>query len=322
MTVSSQGGVLRSGGTNERGQALVPGLAAGTYDVMVGVLGYKESTTKGVRIENGQTRVVDVKLEESPIALEGITVHSERVQIQHENTEFSTRIEQKAIALLPVTYQAQNLVALTPGARPGHVWGGANFQADSYLLDGVSANNPGMGGEAIQPNINWIDKVEVRGLGAGAEYGGFQGGLIDITTKRGTNDFQGFIKTAYENRALNGSNLVGSQIGTEVVGRQDLEAEVRGPLVRDRLFYYVSGKYVGQDSRALNHLRFVDGKYSPDQEQQTRGEGVRQADVDAERPAHAWSCPRRTWATRPTTTTSPDTRRRAPPSATRHRRGW
>jgi hypothetical protein len=200
VTVSSASGVLRTGGTNERGQALVPGLAAGNYDVTVGVLGYKEATTKGVRIENGQTRTVDVKLEESPIALQGLTVHSERVQIQHENTEFSTRIEQKAIALLPVTYQAENLVALTPGARPGHVWGGANFQADSYILDGVSTNNPGMGGQAVQPNINWIDKVEVRGLGAGAEYGGFQGGLIDITTKRGTNTFQGFIKRSRTRR--------------------------------------------------------------------------------------------------------------------------
>jgi hypothetical protein len=268
VEVSYQGTLMRTLGTDAKGAVRMTGVAAGSYEVTVGVLGYESSTLTGVRVENGSVRVLDVRLRESAVELEGIVAQSERVQIQHENTEFSTQIEQKAISLLPVTYQAQNLVALTPGARPGHVWGGANFQADSYTLDGVSANNPGMGGDAIEPNINWIDKVQVRGLGAGAEYGGFQGGLIDITTKRGTNDFQGFFKTSYENQALDGSNLVGSQIGTEVVARHDVEAEARGPILRDRLFYYVSGKYVGQDSHALNHLSLVEGRYSPARERQ------------------------------------------------------
>jgi hypothetical protein len=271
VEVAYRGTVMRTAGTDPKGAARMTGLPAGSYDITVSELGYKTTTLTEVRVENGSVRVLNVSLKESAVELPGITAESQRVQIQHENTEFTTQIPQKAIALLPVTYQAQNLVELTPGARPGHVWGGANFQADSYTLDGVSVNNPGMGGDAIQPNINWIDKVDVRGLGAGAEYGGFQGGLIDITTKRGTDDFQGFFKSSYENHALDASNLVGSQIGTEVVSRRDIEAEARGPIVRDRLFYYVSGKYVGQDSHALNHLSpLVPGTYSPAQEQQTQ----------------------------------------------------
>ena len=68
----------------------------------------------------------------SPIGLEGLTIRTERVQIERENTEFSTTVEEAAIRLLPMTYDARDLVALTPGARPGHIWGGANFQANSY----------------------------------------------------------------------------------------------------------------------------------------------------------------------------------------------
>ncbi|MCG6988212.1 MAG: TonB-dependent receptor [Gemmatimonadetes bacterium] len=263
VQVAFGGTVMRTAGTDPKGAARMTGLAAGSYDITVGVLGYKSRTYTNVRVENRSVRVLDVSLQQSAVELEGITAQSQRIQIQHENTDFGIQIEKKAIELLPMTYQVENLVALTPGARPGHVWGGANFQADSYTMDGVSTNNPGMGGDAIQPNINWIDKVEVRGLGAGAEYGGFQGGLIDITTKRGTNDFQGFFKTSYENQALDASNLVGTQIGSEIESRHDMEAEARGPIVRDKLFYYVSGKYVRQDSRVLNHLNLVEGKYSP-----------------------------------------------------------
>jgi hypothetical protein len=210
-----------------------------------------------------------VVLEVAPIELEGLTIRTERVQIERENTEFTTTVEEAAIRLLPMTYDAKDLVALTPGARPGHIWGGANIQANSYRIDGLSANHPGMGGDLLQPSIYWIDRVEVRGLGAGAEYGGFQGGLVDVITKSGGNDFEASIRSTAESAALTGSNLVRTEIGTEMAGRIDVEGEARGPIIRNQLFYFVSGKYVNQDRQALNHLRGVDGKYAPFQEEGT-----------------------------------------------------
>ena len=258
--------VLRRLATTEAGTASFAAMPAGTFSLRIQALGYKEYRQDDVRVASGGSTVVEVVLESAPIELEGLTIHSERIQIQRENTEFSTRVDEAAIKLLPVTYNARDLVALTPGARPGNVWGGSSFQANNYRIDGLSANHPGMGGDLIEPNINWIERVEVRGLGAGAEYGGFQGGLIDIITKRGSNRFSGSVRTSFENGALNSSNLVSSEIGTEVVGRYDVEGEVQGPLIRDKLFYYASGQYISQDRQALNHLRQIDGRYTPVQE--------------------------------------------------------
>jgi hypothetical protein len=258
--------VLRRLGTSEAGTASFAAMPAGTFSVRIQALGYKEFIQHEVRVAGGESTVMEVTLESQAIELEGITIHSERVQIQRENTEFSTRVDEVAIKLLPVTYNARDLVALTPGARPGNVWGGANFQANNYRIDGLSANHPGMGGDLIEPNINWIERVEVRGLGAGAEFGGFQGGLIDIVTKRGSNDFRGLVRTSFENQALNSSNLVSSEIGTEVTGRYDVEGEVQGALVRDKLFYYASAQRIAQDRQALNHLRQYEDQYTPVQE--------------------------------------------------------
>ena len=263
--------VLRRSGTDEEGVARLGGLPAGTFTVKVESLGFQTSIQNEVRILGGQAQAISVELEEAPIEVEGLTVTAERVQIQRENTEFSTRVEETAIALLPMTYRAADLVALTPGARPGFVWGGANFQANSYRVDGLSTNHPGMGGDLLQPSVYWIDRLEVRGLGAGAEFGGFQGGLIDVVTKSGDNDFQGSIRTTFENDLLTGTNLVATEMGREVVGRQDVEGEVRGPILRDRLFYFLSGKYVGQKQRALNHLPQLDNRYTPISEDRTEG---------------------------------------------------
>ncbi|MEJ2207001.1 MAG: carboxypeptidase-like regulatory domain-containing protein, partial [Gemmatimonadota bacterium] len=137
--------LLRRQGTTENGSASFVAMPAGTFTVRIEALGFAVYRADDVRVAHGSSTILEVRLDSAPIELEGMTVRSERVQIQRENMEFSTRVDEAAIRLLPVTYNARDLVALTPGARPGHVWGGANFQANNYRIDGLSANHPGMG---------------------------------------------------------------------------------------------------------------------------------------------------------------------------------
>lgn len=265
VTIFYQGSALDRAVTDTTGIARV-GLPAGTYALRVEAIGYGTQNVDDVRIGPGEVKAVDVVLEPAPVAVEGLTVETGRIQIQRQNTEFSTQVAERTIQLLPVTYNAVDLVALTPGARAGYVWGGANFQANNYRIDGVAANNPGMGGSLLEPNVNWIERVDVRGLGAGAEFGGFQGGLIDVVTKRGSNRFEGSFRSSYQNDLLASTNLVDTEIGREIAQRVDVEAEVRGPIRRDELFYYLSAKRIQQNSQALNHLAGVDGTHMPFQE--------------------------------------------------------
>lgn len=263
VNVVFMGRLFHRGGTDEAGIMSVSALPAGTFTVRVEALGYATHVDEEVRIDLDQRRVLEVVLEERAIELEGITVQSERTRIERENTEFSTRIDDIAIRMLPLAHDTREIVALTPGARAGHVWGGANFQANSYRIDGLSANHPGMGGDLLQPSVSWIDEIHVRGLGAGAEFGGFQGGLIDVVTKRGTNEFEGMFRTNFENGALNASNLGRTESGLEVASRYDVEAEVRGPLIENVLHYYLSGTRIEQSQETLNHLRQFEDRLAP-----------------------------------------------------------
>jgi len=249
--------------TDDNGTASVRPLPGGTYTVTVRLLGYANGRREGIRINAGEIRSVELTLELAPIELEGITVTASRVQIQQETVEFSMKVEEEAVDLLPVSRETGELVALTPGARPDHVWGGASAQANSYRIDGISANNPGEGADLLKPSPLWIAGVDVRGLGSGAEYGGFQGGLVDITTKSGTDRFQGSMRSTLEHDLLTASNLTQWDVGREVVDRSDVEGEVRGPLVQDRLYYYLSGQRTRQTERTLNHLEWVEGRFLP-----------------------------------------------------------
>jgi len=263
--------VIRSAATTAEGEAALVGLVSGTYGIRLASMGYRPRVVEGIELAPGQVRVLEVRLEQAPVELDPIEVRADRIKIQRDNTEFETTVSEEAIELLPVSYDASRLVALTPGARPDHVWGGANFQANSYRIDGLSANHPGLGGSIIEPNVQWIERVEVRGLGAGAEHGGFQGGQVDVVTKRGTNDFAALVRSGLEHHALAATNLVSTEIGAELDQRVDLEGEVRGPVVRDRLFYYLSGSWSDRSARYLNHLEEREGRYAPTLESSVEG---------------------------------------------------
>ncbi|MEJ2679185.1 MAG: TonB-dependent receptor, partial [Gemmatimonadota bacterium] len=263
VSVLLHGEVLLRGSTDSTGAARIGSVPGGTYQIKVEAIGYRTKVIDDVKLDPGTVRALEVQVEVAPVELESIEVRASQIKIQKQNTEFATTVDEEAIKLLPMAQDSRRLIALTPGARPDYVWGGSNFQANSYRIDGLAANHPGMGGDMIEPNIDWIERLDVRGLGAGAEYGGFQGGLVDVTTKSGTNDFHASMRVNGEDQAVNATNLVDTETGTELTNRVDVAGEVRGPIVRDRLFYYLSGERVEQGARTLNHLPGIDAQYSP-----------------------------------------------------------
>ena len=90
----------------------------------------------------------------------------------------------------------------TPGGSNQQLWGGSTDQANDYQLDGVTVNSPGYGGSYLLPNVDWIEELQVKGLGAGAEYGNFQGGVVNIVTKSGGNETHGGVRFYYEDASL------------------------------------------------------------------------------------------------------------------------
>jgi hypothetical protein len=158
------------------------------------------------------------------------------------------------ISLLPTTVDARQLIALTPGARPDQIWGGASDQANSYVLDGSMVNHAGLGGAFFVPSPSWIETLEVRGLGTGAEWGNFQGGVVEVATLEGGNQVEGGLRTGVESFRINGSNLVPREIGRELASRWEMDGQVRGPLVRDRLHFALFGQVLRQEELVLDQL--------------------------------------------------------------------
>ncbi len=243
----------------------------GDYVLAVSRLGYRTRRLYAFVLEAGQARTVALALELAPVLLPGVSAEATGVKVDTRSAAVSMEIPQLAVQLMPLAHDPKEAVRLTPGARPEQVWGGSNIQANNYQIDGLAANHPGLGGDLVEPSLNWIERIEVKGLGAGAEYGNFQGGIVNIVTKRGTNERQGSFRSTLESHLLNGSNLVRTEIGSEVDQRYDLAGDVGGPIVRDRLFYFLAGDVIRRDARAQNHF-LGGGRYigEPEAQRQTK----------------------------------------------------
>ena len=240
-------------------------LPPGTYAVAARRLGFRAFSQSGVAVESGRATEVDIVLTDAPAALDPVVVGGAPNAIARDDTRFGTHIDEAELSALPLGYDFTSIIAFTPGARPDQVWGGATQQANSYVVDGIALNHPGVGGALIPLNPSWLEELEVTGLAAGAEYGNFQGGLIRAVTKSGSNTRTGLVRVNGETHRLNSTNIGTTEISAELAGRREVEGELRGPLVRDRLFYYVAGQLVRRELRVLDHLAngSVSGRFLP-----------------------------------------------------------
>jgi len=258
--------------TGADGAWRIADLEPGAYRITVQRLGYRV-TRRDVQVEPGRAARLTVVLELVLYTLDSLVVSGAAPAISTTDTELGTKLTTGEIALLPTTIDVRQLIALTPGARPDQIWGGASDQANSYSLDGTAVSHPGVGGASVLPSPSWIETLEVRGLGAGAEVGGVQGGLVEVVTLGGRNVVEGLVRTSFESHTLNSSNLIFGEIGRELANRQELDGQIRGPLIRDRLHFALFGNVIRQEEQVLNQLSSSSGTFvaRPPSRQDVRG---------------------------------------------------
>lgn len=254
VTVRQADGTFeRTTRTDEFGEFRLNFLAPGSYTVLVRQFGFMEARLSSVLVRATDVQRITVTLELGQAELEPVTVRAApETPTQSLTTEVTRSLQARERELLPAPRNANALIGLLPGVRPGQVYGGSTGQANLYQLDGVTVNQPGRGGSFLLPNVDWIEDIRVIGPGAGAEYGNFQGGLINIVTKSGSNTTQGQLRTFFENRSLNASNVNAFERGAELDGRLEVSGELRGPIIRDRLYYFISGQEARGEERIVD----------------------------------------------------------------------
>lgn len=266
--------IARSAATDARGEFRLTALSAGVYTVTARKIGYRAAELPRIRVADDQTLRLTVAMTSAPRQLSTIRIVTSPTSINVSSPELSVRLDRQATALLPTARTATSLIALVPGARKDQLWGGAPGVSNDYRLDGVSMNHPGLGGDFLSLSVDWIEALDIRGLGAGAEHGNFQGGIINAITRSGSNERRHSARANYESPALTASNFRLDELGVEQAGRREIGAEAVGPIARDRLFYFVAGQYVDRRMRSPDLATAAPSDFQRVQEDQADVRGL------------------------------------------------
>jgi hypothetical protein len=204
--------------------------------------GYKTLNREDIRLQIGIT--LDLKLELIPFAgVETVTVTGEPATIDITSPETKTFLSNEVLQNLPASQFQPDTLNLAPGINNSIAWGGASDTGVAWQIDGVDTSDPEAGSAWSFVNYNIIDQVELAGLGAPAEYGGFTGVVFNSTTKSGSNDVHGVADAYYTQDALTWDNGAPAGINSTVRKYINATANVGGPFIKDKLWWYVSGQY-------------------------------------------------------------------------------
>jgi hypothetical protein len=218
------------------------------YSLSVEAGGFKRFTREGITVITGERLRVEVALLLGS-SVENITVEADAPLLRTDSATLGQVIDAKSIPTLPLNVRTFiNFVGLVPGIAlpPGSALprlSGSRPRTNEYLYDGISVLQPEPGQVAFFPVIDAIREFNVETNDAPAEFGRFNGGVVNLTTKSGTNGFHGTVFEFLRNEALNARNLFApassSNPNKPKFRRNQFGFVAGGPVIRDKTFFFV-----------------------------------------------------------------------------------
>ncbi|MGA2814118.1 MAG: TonB-dependent receptor [Candidatus Acidiferrum sp.] len=253
-------GAKRSESSNAAGLAVIPGLAAGNYELTVEAAQFSEYRAT-LTLAVGQIASLPVSLGVNTVR-EQVEVRETAQGIDTQKSEVSQVIERRDIADLPIAGRDFiDFVLLTPTANVGRstaVGAQSPFQetvlelsfaglrethSTFFGLDGTDYTTSISGVQRASPSQDWVLEFRVTAGPSTVDNGRNLGSVVNTVTKSGSNDAHGSAYEFFRNNELDADNLL-SAPGFNTLRFNQFGGDVGGPIRREKLFYFVG--YEGQ----------------------------------------------------------------------------
>jgi hypothetical protein len=231
-------------------------LQPGIYKLDVDNPGFKHISINQIEVQVGSTTRANAVLQVGNVS-QTVEVTSTAPLIETDSANLGGVIEGRTVQTIPLNGRnVNNLLELVPGVQAGGSTSGnlstneiayGNYQIgggfgnqSSFYIDGVLSNMPSNNALALIPSQDTVREFQVTTSDVSAEFGGFAGGIVNISTKAGTNAFHG---TAYEYmraRVLNANDFFSNRLGRVRPSwiQNQFGATVGGPIIRNKAFFF------------------------------------------------------------------------------------
>jgi len=234
----------------------------GPYTLTTSFVGYKPETRGDIFLNLGQVYKEDFLLTDAATLLGEVVVKSTNDKNFNSSRMGSQElITRSQVDRLPtINRSIQDFVKLEPTSNGLNV-GGRSNQYNNMTVDGANFNNSFglssiLGGQtSAQPiSLDAIEEIQVNVSPYDVKQGGFAGAGINTVTKSGTNKFKGSIYQYSRNE-----NYLGYNVGPTTVVKTPFDYKIKGfsiggPIIENKLFFFVSAEQVRQDAPATSML--------------------------------------------------------------------
>ena len=258
-------GITRPATTNADGLAILLSLPPGLYAVTVEAPGFAKMVNESVRLTIGQVAELAVTLSVAS-ATETVTVSSEAALVETQQTASGTTIDQRRIENLPINGRNYVNFALTNsqlardttpsiGAAPtsGLNIGGQRARSNLVSIDGTDATDVSVNGIRSTVSQDGVQEFQIITNGYAAEYGRAAGGVINIITKSGSNEFHGSAFGYLRNRYIQATNPF-SNVYQPAYTRAQYGISAGGPIKKDKTYWFFAYEGTNRHETGFNDI--------------------------------------------------------------------
>lgn len=235
----------RTAVTDASGKFRAVFLPPGQFEVTATFTGFRTQKAN-VRVEIDGTANINLRMEVQNSIEDELVVTADLPVIDHSSTTAGANISEDFFTKLPTGRSVASIMRIAPGVSTTDVDGsfrinGSSGPENQYIIDGVNTTSIELGGSSANLNFDFIQEVQVKTGGYNAEFGRATGGILNVITKSGGNEFEGSVY-AFADRRNNvaGARQVGvggsTSLGTD---RDDWGITVGGPIIKDKLWFFV-----------------------------------------------------------------------------------
>ncbi len=224
-------------------------LPPGTYKVTATLQGFARSEST-VTVSLGKTSTGDFRLR--PSATAEVIVSAAAPLVDQESTTIGANIDNQQIRSLPTGRNYTSITQISPGVSTqtsntaafanSIVVNGSTGLENGFVIDGVLTSGVEYGAQGKELNYEFIQEVEVKTGGYMAEFGRSTGGIINVITKSGGNEYHGEAFSYYSNNSLQASNKhpEDSELYSFISGynRLDWGFDLGGYIIKDNLWLF------------------------------------------------------------------------------------
>ncbi len=242
----------RTATTDERGHYSIGQLTPGKYTVTVGATGgFAEATKDNVEVSLSKSSTADISVQLAGASATVTITDTAGAQIDPTSTTRGTNVSSDQFSNFPTGRTVQSLYTIAPtvvrsglrdasGRERDPSVSGSSGPENNYILDGVNTTDPAFGGSGANLPFEFVQEVEIKTGAYGAEYGRATGGIFNVITKTGGNEFHGDLFGYFTTKGLVRETKSFPFTGSAPNGfsEADLGGDISGPIIKNKLSFF------------------------------------------------------------------------------------